>query len=105
MIELLGMAEDYEKVLNKLLGVWLLVHEVADDFIRDSVKRSREKPEEKRTLLEELIVNAAKEKEVLRKDTGDVAVDTLSKAGLGTKEELEKLIERLNAVENKIKNV
>ena len=85
--------------VNKLLAVWLLIHELADDVIRDFIERSREKPEKERTLLEELITEVAEQKDKLRENMNDVT-DVVSSSGLATKKEMEQLFDRLDRIEN-----
>jgi hypothetical protein len=55
-----------EKGSLALFGAWLLLHEKADDWIRDALRRARETPEALRDEYHRFLLSVEREKEALK---------------------------------------
>ncbi len=90
-------------------GLWLLLHEKADDWIRDAIRRARETPEDVRDEYERFLLAVDREKELLKGVVGRMAANQIRALGfLGPEEaralrdELRELRERLRALEERL---
>lgn len=91
-----------EKGLLTSLGLWLLLHEKADEIIRDLVEKGRMAPGEGRRFLDELALRIDKEKEVIREEFGTRSKAVLREMGLVTRDEWENLLKRVDELEKKV---
>ena len=91
-----------EKSFLATLGFWLLIHEKADDVIRDLVKKGKMAPEEGKHFWEELSSKVDDEKEELKEKIKGSAHSAIKEAGGVTKDELEKLNLKMAELEGRI---
>jgi len=95
-----------KKVLEKgflaSLGFWLLLHEKADEIIRELIKKGKMAPEEGRRFLDELAKKAEEEKEAIKERVGEIAQTTFKEFGFVTKDELEALLKRVEKLEKEV---
>lgn len=96
------MKDMIEKGILTTLGFWLLVHEKADEIIKDMIEKGKIAPEEGKHFLDELSQRVDGEKEVLRKKFSSATTSTLSQAGLATKKDLDQLASRLKKIEARL---
>lgn len=97
------MKDLVEKGLVTTLGSWLLIHEVADDFIREMIAKGKAEASDKRRMLEELSVRVDEEKEEIRKRIGQMLSQVMNEAGAVTPGDLEKVEKRLADLERRLK--
>ncbi len=87
-----------EKGLYASLGFWLLIHEKADELIKEMVKKGEMAPEQGRKFLDELSARVNEEKESIKN-----RVESLVQASLKdvfvTREEFEKLLKKVSEME------
>jgi polyhydroxyalkanoate synthesis regulator phasin len=95
-----------KKVLEKgflaSLGFWLLLHEKADEIIRDLIRKGKMAPEEGRKFLDELAKKAEEEKEAIKERIGEITQTTFKEFGFVTKEEYESLLKRIEKLEKEV---
>ncbi len=98
-----------EKGSVTLLAAWLLLHEKADDWIRDALRRARETPDALRTEYHRLLLNVEREKEALKGLATDALRNELRHLGFldrqeadELKGEVEELRARLRGLEEKL---
>jgi polyhydroxyalkanoate synthesis regulator phasin len=96
------MKDMIEKGILTTLGFWLLVHEKADEIIKEMIEKGKIAPEEGKHFLDELSQRVDDEKEVLKKKFSSTAETTLSQAGLATKKDLDQLAARLKKIETRL---
>lgn len=60
------MNDDTEKGLIPLLGLWLLFHEVADEWIKELIDSGKTSPEGERNVIEDLALKVNIEKENIK---------------------------------------
>lgn len=109
------MSEDRgpaEKGSLAFFAAWLLLHEKADDWIRDALRRARETPEALRNEYHRFLVSVEEEKEALKALAADALRNELTHLGfLDQKEadalrgEVEDLRKRLRGLEEKLERV
>ncbi len=90
-----------EKGLLTSLGLWLLLHEKADEIIRDLVKKGKMAPEEGRRFLDELALRAEKEKEAIKEEFGSRSKAILREMGFVIRDDWEELLKRVDKLEKK----
>jgi polyhydroxyalkanoate synthesis regulator phasin len=91
-----------EKGLLTSMGLLLLLHEKADEIIRDLVEKGRMAPEEGRRFLDELAIRIDREKEAIREEFGLRSKAVLREMGLVTRDDWEKLLKRIDKLEKKV---
>ena len=96
------MRKVLEKGFLASLGFWLLLHEKADEIIRDLIEKGKMAPEEGRKFLDELAKRAEEEKEAIKERMGDIAQTTFKDFGFVTREEYETLLKRIEELEKKL---
>ncbi|MEW6189214.1 MAG: hypothetical protein AB1466_03760 [Actinomycetota bacterium] len=84
------------------LGLLLLVHERADEFIKDLISKGKISPEEGKQYMEDLSKRVNVRKEQLEKLVIDSLRSALKKAGMATESDFEKLDFNLRELENRI---
>ncbi len=93
-------------------AAWMLLHEKADDWLKDAIARAENTPEEARRDYQAFLLTANSEKETLKalfadamlheiKAMGFVHEDEIKKQG----EQTEKLVKRLEGVEEKLERL
>lgn len=92
------MKKIFEKGLYASLGFWLLIHEKADELIREMIKKGEMAPEQGRKFLDELSSRVNEEKEAL-KDRVEELIQASLKDVFATKKEFEELQKRVEALE------
>ncbi len=90
-------------------AAWLLLHEKADDWIRDALRRARETPEALRNEYHRFLVAVEAEKEALKGIVTDAARAEMRALGFLHKQDVEDLLlevgslrERLAGLEEKL---
>ncbi len=90
-------------------GLWLLLHEKADDWIREALRKARETPEDLRTEYEAFLLAVEREKEALKGVLGEAVRNQLRAMGFVDRDEAERLREevaelrdRLRALEERV---
>ncbi len=93
-------------------GLWLLLHEKADDWIREAIRRARETPEEVRTEYQDFLLAVEREKEKLKGVFGEAVRNQLQAMGFVDRDEaerlraeVEELRDRLRALEERVERV
>lgn len=92
------MRKFFEKGLYASLGFWLLIHEKADEIIREMIKKGEMAPEEGRKFLDELSTRVNEEKEFLKNRFGDLVQASLKDVFV-TRDEFEKLSKKVSDLE------
>ncbi len=88
----------FEKGLYASLGFWLLIHEKADELIREMIKKGEMAPEQGRKFLDELSARVNQEKESLKDRVVDL-VQTSLKDVFVTREEFDRLLKKVSDLE------
>ncbi|HDP70279.1 MAG TPA: hypothetical protein ENN38_05685 [Actinobacteria bacterium] len=96
------MSDLVDKGITTFFALWLLAHELADDFIRDTIEKGKMTPEEKKKFLDEFAVRVEEGKEELKKSIPEITSRALKEVGLVPAEEVEKLKVRIDELEEKI---
>jgi len=98
-----------EKGSLMFFAAWLLLHEKADDWIRDALRRASETPEAVRTDYHRFLVSVEREKEALKSLAADALKNEFRHLGFldreeaeGLRSELGDLRERLQGLEEKL---
>lgn len=110
------MSDDPQSPVEKgsltFFAAWLLLHEKADDWIRDALRRARETPEDLRSEYHRFLLVVEREKEALKALLSDSLRNELGRLGFSRREdaqelrqEVEDLRERLRGLEEKLERV
>jgi len=98
-----------EKGSLAFFAAWLLLHEKADDWIRDALRRARETPDELRGEYQRFLLMVEREKEALKGLLSEALRNELSQLGFihredaeGLRREMEDLQARLRGLEEKL---
>lgn len=98
-----------EKGSLAFFGAWLLLHEKADDWIRDALRRARETPEALRDEYHRFLLSVEREKEALKAIAADAFRNELGQLGFlhrddveTLRREMEDLRSRLRGMEDKL---
>lgn len=93
-------------------GAWLLLHEKADDWIRDALRRARETPEDLRQEYQDFLLAVEREKEHLRGLLAGAFTNELRQLGFlhrdeadDLRAELDDLRRRLRGMEDRIERL
>ncbi len=93
-------------------GAWLLLHEKADDWIRDALRRARETPEELRHDYQQFLLAVEREKENLKGLFAEAFANEVRRLGFLHREEAEALRaeledqrQRLRGLEDKLERL
>ncbi|MCK4777608.1 MAG: hypothetical protein KAS39_04465 [Actinomycetia bacterium] len=97
------MKDLLEKGIAATLGFWLLLHEKADDIIKEMIEQGKIAPEEGRKFIEELSIRVEKEKEGLKEKVTDFSHTRIRELGFVSRSDFEKLADRVNVLEKKKK--
>ncbi len=101
-----------EKGSLAFFGLWLLLHEKADDWIRDALRRARETPEDVRDEYQRFLLAVEHEKEMLRGILGQALRNQIRKMGFVDEDEMEglraevtELRDRLRGLEDRVERI
>ena len=101
-----------EKGSLTFFAAWLLLHEKADDWIRDALRRARETPEDLRSEYHRFLVAVEAEKEALKGIVTEAARAEMRALGFLHRQDVEGLLleigslrERLAGLEEKLERV
>jgi hypothetical protein len=101
-----------EKGSLTFFAAWLLLHEKADDWIRDALRRARETPEDLRGEYQRFLLTVEREKEALKGILSEAATNEMRELGFLHRDEmgdllgeLEDLRSRLRGLEEKLERV
>ena len=90
-------------------ATWLLLHEKADDWIRDAIRRARETPEDVRHDYQLFLLEVEREKEALKSIAAEAFTNEIKQMGFvhaddthDLKAELDELRRRLRGIEEKM---
>lgn len=83
-------------------AAWMLLHEKADDWLRDAVKRAKEAPEGSRRDYQEFLVGVDREKEMLKAVFADALVNELKHMGFSHQDDSEDLRAEVEALRSRI---
>lgn len=90
-------------------AAWLLLHEKADDWLKDAVRRARETPTEARKDYQSFLLGVESEKEQLKGIFSEALVHELRHLGFvhqedasGSRDEIGELRERIAALEEQL---
>ena len=91
---------------------WLLLHEKADDWIRDALRRARETPEDLRQEYQQFLVSVEREKEGLKGLLAEAFGNEIRQLGFvhreesdALRDEMEELRRRLHGLEDKLERL
>lgn len=94
---------------HSFFAAWLLLHEKADDWLRDAMRRARETPEESRKEYQRFLLDVDREKEALKSVFAEAMVHELRHLGFVHRDdrddlraEMESLRERLRGLEDRM---
>jgi hypothetical protein len=101
-----------EKGSLTFFAAWLLLHEKADDWIRDALRRARETPEDLRSEYHRFLLMVEREKEALKGLAAEALRNELTHLGFlhrddaqALRREVEDLRSRLRGLEDKLERV
>ena len=93
-------------------AAWLLLHEKADDWIRDALRRARETPEDLRGEYQRLLLAVEQEKEALKGILAEAFANEVRQMGFlhrddseALRAEVEDLRQRLRGLEQKFERL
>ena len=86
-------------------AAWMLLHEKADDWLRDAISRARETPQEARQDFQEFLLSADREKEALKGVFGDALRAELNRLGFADKRELEDSREEMGELRRRLQGL
>ncbi len=97
---------------HSFFAAWLLLHEKADDWLRDAMRRARETPEESRKEYQQFLLDVDHEKEALKSVFAEAMVHELRHLGFVHRDdrddlraEMEALRERLRGLEDRMEHL
>lgn len=96
------MMDLVEKGFYTTLGAWLLVHEKADEIMREMIAKGKEAPEGSRRVIDEMSKRVDDEKEEIKQVFAEGVSSALRDTGVATKEQLEELSSRLDEIDDRL---
>jgi len=96
------MQDLIEKGFYTTLGAWLLVHEKADEIMKDMVAKGREAPEGSKHMIDEMSRRVDDEKEEVKAWFSDAVAMALRDSGVATKEHIDALSSRIDEIEGRL---
>lgn len=96
------MNDFLEKGFYTTLGAWLLIHEKADEIMKEMVAKGKEAPEGARTAVDEMSKRVDEEKEQIKSWIAENMSTTMGEAGLATKQQIEEIKTRLDEIESRV---
>lgn len=91
-----------EKGSLTFLGAWLLLHEKADDWIRDALRRANETPSELRNEYHRLLLAVEREKEALKGLLSQAARNELRELGFLHREDVGAVLEEVRDLRSRL---
>ena len=105
-------ASPAEKGSLAFFASWLLLHEKADDWIRDALRRARETPEDLRQEYQHFLVSVEREKEGLKGLLAEAFGNEIRQLGFVHRDDAEtlrdevgELRDRLRGLEEKLERI
>ncbi len=96
------MNDFIEKGLYTTLGAWLLIHEKADEIMKDMVAKGKEAPEGARSAMDEMSKRVDEEKEQIKSWIAENSTTAMAEAGLVTQKQLDEIAARLDEIESRL---
>lgn len=97
------MSDGAEKGLMSFLGMWLLFHEVADEWIKKLIENGKSAPEDQRRFIEDLARKVDSEKEELREILGESLGGMMSRPQESKTSNLsDEIVFKLGEIENRL---
>ncbi len=98
--------ENYaDKGLMMLLGFWLLLHEKADNFVRNLIAKGEKAPPGEREGVEDFFLRIDKEKQELERLFKSGIKSSLKDSGLVAREELEEIAFQMQELKNTLEMI
>lgn len=94
-----------EKGSLALFASWLLLHEKADDWIRDALRRARETPEDLRQEYQQFLVAVEREKEGLKGLLAEAFGNEIRQLGFVHRDDAEVLSEEVAALRQRLRGL
>ncbi|MBI5446594.1 MAG: hypothetical protein HY900_35925 [Deltaproteobacteria bacterium] len=91
-----------EKGSLTFFAAWLLLHEKADDWIRDALRRATETPEDLRNEYHRFLLAVEREKETLKRILSQAAANEVRQLGFVHREELGGLVQELEDLRSRL---
>ena len=86
-------------------AAWLLLHEKADDWLRDAMRRARETPDETRKEYQRFLLEVDREKETLKAVFAEALVHELRHVGFVHKEDREALEDEVASLRERLRGL
>lgn len=86
-------------------AAWMLLHEKADDWLRDAIRRANETPAEARRDYQTFLLSVDREKEAMKSLFADAVVHELRRMGFSHKEDAEELSSELDELRRRIRGL
>ncbi|RJQ56319.1 MAG: hypothetical protein C4521_00650 [Actinobacteria bacterium] len=96
------MKDMAEKGLYTMLGAWLLIHEKADEIMKEMVAKGKEAPEGGRSVVDEMSKRVDEEKEELKGWIAQNMSSAMREAGMATKEDIDDIRARMDEIESRL---
>jgi polyhydroxyalkanoate synthesis regulator phasin len=87
---------------HSFFAAWMLLHEKADDWLRDAVCRANETPEEARKDYQTFLLKVDGEKELLKSLFADALVGELKHMGFSHRDDKEELKSEVSELHQRI---
>lgn len=94
-----------EKGTPSFFAAWLLLHEKADDWIRDLLRRARETPEDLRKEYQTFLLRVEEEKDFLKGLLSEAFVNEIRELGFLNTEDASELRNELNDLKERIRGL
>jgi polyhydroxyalkanoate synthesis regulator phasin len=88
-----------------IFASWLLLHEKADDWIRDAIRRARETPEDMRQEYQAFLLEVESEKEALKALLADAVANEFRQLGFLHRDETADLTAELDELRRRIRGL
>lgn len=94
-----------EKGTLSFFAVWLLLHEKADDWIRDLLRRARETPEDLRKEYQNFLLRVEEEKDFLKGLLSEALINEIRELGFVHTEDASELRDGLNDLKARLRGL
>ncbi len=91
-----------KKAMLMGLGIINLTKEKAEEFVDELIKRGEVAKEEKFKVVDRLLKQAHEQEKELMQKISEMVKKTIAEMGIPTKEDLEKILKKLDEIEKKI---
>lgn len=96
------MKDLVEKGIYTTLGAWLLIHEKADEIMKEMVAKGKDAPEGSRRIIDEMSQRVDEEKDEIKDWLSDAMTSAFADTGVATKDQIEALSARLDEIEGRL---